>query len=108
DAQGTTVSGTGEPGATVVVRDVAGQTSGQGTVDANGNYSLTLATPQGNGETLTVVQSDTLGKVSPTITLTAPDFTAPAAPTATIAEDGSAITGTGESGATVTVRDPAG
>ncbi|WP_168371481.1 BapA/Bap/LapF family large adhesin [Sphingomonas sp. Leaf257] len=108
DAQGTTVSGTGEPGATVIVRDVTGQTIGQGTVDANGNYSLTLATPQGNGETLTVVQSDTLGNVSPTITLTAPDFTAPAAPTATIAEDGSAITGTGEPGATVTVRDPAG
>ncbi|QXT35501.1 BapA prefix-like domain-containing protein [Sphingomonas sanguinis] len=108
DAQGTTVSGTGEPGATVVVRDANGQTIGQTTVDADGNYSLTLTTPQGNGETLTVVQSDNLGNVSPTITLTAPDFTAPAAPTASIAEDGSTITGTGEPGATVTVRDPAG
>ncbi|MGJ7455081.1 BapA/Bap/LapF family large adhesin, partial [Sphingomonas parapaucimobilis] len=108
DSQGTTVSGTGEPGATVIVRDANGQAIGQATVDANGNYSLTLTTPQGNGETLTVVQSDALGNVSPTITLTAPDFTAPAAPTATIADDGSAITGTGEPGATVTVRDPAG
>ncbi|MFN3776300.1 BapA/Bap/LapF family large adhesin [Sphingomonas parapaucimobilis] len=108
DSQGTTVSGTGEPGATVIVRDANGQAIGQATVDANGNYSLTLTTPQGNGETLTVTQSDALGNVSPTITLTAPDFTAPAAPTATIADDGSAITGTGEPGATVTVRDPAG
>ncbi|WP_347093053.1 BapA/Bap/LapF family large adhesin [Sphingomonas parapaucimobilis] len=108
DSQGTTVSGTGEPGATVIVRDANGQAIGQATVDANGNYSLTLTTPQGNGETLTVVQSDALGNVSPTITLTAPDFTDPAAPTATIADDGSAITGTGEPGATVTVRDPAG
>ncbi|HIV78364.1 MAG TPA: BapA prefix-like domain-containing protein, partial [Candidatus Sphingomonas excrementigallinarum] len=108
DAQGITVSGTGEPGATVIVRDANGQTIGQATVDANGNYSLTLTTPQGNGETLTVVQSDTLGNVSPTITLTAPDFTAPEAPTATIAGDGAIITGTGEPGATVTVRDAAG
>ena len=54
------------------------------------------------------MQSDTLGNVSPTITLTAPDFTAPEAPTATIAGDGAIITGTGEPGATVTVRDAAG
>ncbi|WP_183988974.1 Ig-like domain-containing protein, partial [Sphingomonas zeae] len=108
DAQGTTITGTGEPAATVIVRDANGETIGQGTVDADGNYSLTLTTPQGNGETLTVVQSDAAGNVSPTITLVAPDFTAPAAPTAIIAADGASIIGTGEPGATVTVRDAAG
>ena len=108
DAQGTTITGTGEPAATVIVRDANGETIGQGTVDADGNYSLTLTTPQGNGETLTVVQSDAAGNVSPPITLVAPDFTAPAAPTATIAADGASIIGTGEPGATVTVRDAAG
>ena len=108
DAQGTTITGTGEPAATVIVRDANGETIGQGTVDADGNYSLTLTTPQGNGETLTVVQSDAAGNVSPPITLVAPDFTAPAAPTATIAADGASITGIGEPGATVTVRDAAG
>ncbi|WP_322964062.1 BapA/Bap/LapF family large adhesin [Sphingomonas fuzhouensis] len=108
DAQGTTISGTGEPGATVTVRDAAGQTIGETIVDADGTYILPLATPQANGETLTVTQSDGAGNTSPTITLTAPDLTAPLAPTADITADGTAITGTGEPGATVTVRDGAG
>ncbi|MFE8583312.1 BapA/Bap/LapF family large adhesin [Sphingomonas sp. NCPPB 2930] len=105
---GTTVTGTGEPGATVSVRDAAGQVIGTATVDAQGNYTLTLTSPQANGGTLTVTQADAAGNVSPAATLTVPDTTAPAAPTATLGQNGDTVTGTGEPGATVSVRDAAG
>ncbi|KTT99357.1 hypothetical protein NS355_06810, partial [Sphingomonas yabuuchiae] len=105
---GRTVSGTGEPGATVTVRNAAGQVLGTAVVGAQGGYTLTLTTPQANGGTLTVTQSDPAGNTSPATTIAAPDITAPTAPTATIAGDGTSVTGTGEPGATVTVRDPAG
>ncbi|SFR76225.1 BapA/Bap/LapF family large adhesin [Sphingomonas jatrophae] len=104
DTTGAVVSGTGEAGATVTVRDGAGTVIGSGPVDANGNYSITLATPRTNGETLSVTQADAAGNVSPAATTTAPDTTAPLAPSATIAADGTGVTGTGEAGATVTVR----
>ncbi|WP_294237294.1 BapA/Bap/LapF family large adhesin [uncultured Sphingomonas sp.] len=107
-ADGTSVSGTGEPGATVTVRDAAGQPLGTATVGTNGSYSVPLTSPQANGGTLSVSQSDPAGNASPATTVTAPDTTAPAAPTATIAADGTSITGTGEPGATVTVRDATG
>jgi VCBS repeat-containing protein len=108
DATGTMVSGTGEAGATVTIRDPAGVAIGTATVAANGSYSTTLSTPQGNGEILHVVQADATGNASPPVSVTAPDFTAPAAPTASVSVDGLDVTGTGEPGATVTIRDPAG
>ncbi|SUJ24274.1 Uncharacterised protein [Sphingomonas paucimobilis] len=108
DDEGTSISGTGEPGATVSVRDGAGVVLGSTTVDAQGNYTLALDTPQANGEALTVTQSDAAGNPSPATPLTAPDITPPAAPTATIGADGVTITGIGEPGTTLTIRDSAG
>ncbi|WP_440978095.1 BapA/Bap/LapF family large adhesin [Sphingomonas pseudosanguinis] len=108
NGQGTTITGTGEPGATVTVRNAAGQVLGTATVDAQGNYSLTLTTAQANGGTLTVTQSDAAGNVSPAASVTAPDLTPPAAPTASIDDEGAIIAGTGEPGAVVAVRDAAG
>jgi VCBS repeat-containing protein len=108
DAQGTSITGTGEAGATVTVRDAAGQTLGQATVDAQGNYTVALTTPQANGGTLSVVQSDVTGNASPVITLAAPDITPPAAPIASVSADGTTLTGTGEAGATIGVTDSAG
>ncbi|MGJ7455080.1 Ig-like domain-containing protein, partial [Sphingomonas parapaucimobilis] len=105
---GRTVSGTGEPGATVTVRDAAGQVLGTAVVGAQGGYTLTLTTPQANGGTLTVTQADPAGNISPAVTLTAPDTTPPVAPTASINGDGTSVSGTGEPGATVTVRNAAG
>ena len=108
DGQGTAITGTGEAGATVTVRDGAGQPLGQATVDAQGNYSIPLTTPQANGGTLTVVQSDPTGNASPATTIAAPDITPPTVPTAIVSADGTTLTGTGEPGATVSVTDAGG
>ncbi|WP_315761726.1 BapA/Bap/LapF family large adhesin [Sphingomonas sp. Y38-1Y] len=105
---GTALTGTGEPGATVTVTDPAGNTVATGTVGADGSFTLPLQPPLANGETVTVVQTDAGGNASPTTSVTAPDITAPAAPSAEVADDGTAVTGTGEPGATVTVRDAEG
>jgi sugar lactone lactonase YvrE len=108
DNGGTTVSGIGEIGATVTIRDAAGQPIGTATVDAQGNYAATLATPQANGQTLTITQGDAAGNISPTATIIAPDTTAPAAPIAGVSADGTTVSGTGEAGATVTIAGSAG
>jgi hypothetical protein len=107
-ADGTQVSGVGEPGATIVIRDPDGATIGIGQGGPDGGYTVTLTTPQANGELLSVVQSDGGGNISPPVTAQAPDITAPAAPTATVSPDGASVSGAGEAGATVTVRDAAG
>jgi VCBS repeat-containing protein len=108
DANGTIVTGSGEAGATVTVRDANGAVLGTATVGAQGNYAVTLATVQGNSETLSVTQVDAAGNVSPAATLVAPDLTAPLAPTGIVADDGASISGSGEVGATVTIRSPVG
>ncbi|MES3043815.1 BapA/Bap/LapF family large adhesin [Sphingomonas faeni] len=108
DASGTIVSGSGEPGASVTVRGVDGTVLGTGTVDAQGNYAIPLGAVQGNGETLSVTQADSAGNTSPASTLVAPDLTAPLAPTGIVGGDGTSISGSGEAGATVTIRSPVG
>ncbi len=108
DANGATVTGTGEVGASVRVVNSLGTVLGTAVVDANGNYAVTLASPQNNGQALTVIQADAAANDSPSVPLTAPDTTAPLAPTASVAADGLTVSGTGESGATITIRDPGG
>ncbi len=49
-ADGTLVTGTGEAGATVTVRDAAGQPLGTATVAADGSFSVPLASAQLNGQ----------------------------------------------------------
>ncbi len=108
DATGSIVSGTGEPGARISVSATGGGEIGTATVDARGSYSIILSTPQGDGQAVVVTQTDAAGNVSPGTSLTAPDITAPAAPTGVVAADGASIAGTGEAGATITIRSPVG
>ncbi len=108
DATGSVVSGTGEPGARISVSTTGGGEIGTATVDARGSYSIILSTPQGDGQAVVVTQTDAAGNVSPGTSLTAPDITAPAAPTGVVAADGASIAGTGEAGATITIRSPLG
>ncbi|MBF7143924.1 MULTISPECIES: BapA/Bap/LapF family large adhesin [Pseudomonas] len=104
-ANGRLLSGTGEPGATVTAADGAGAVVGTGIVGGNGRFELTLATPQVNGETLQVVQTDAAGNTSQPGAVQAPDILAPAVPTAlSFAADGSALSGQGEAFATVRLR----
>ncbi len=108
DATGSVVSGTGEPGARISVSITGGGEIGTATVDARGSYSIILSTPQGDGQAVVVTQTDAAGNVSPGTPLTAPDIIAPAAPTGVVAADGASIAGTGEAGATITIRSPLG
>ncbi len=108
DATGAIVSGTGEPGARVTVTDTTGNALGSAIVTAQGGYTITLATPQVDRQTLAVVQTDAAGNASPAASLLAPDLTAPAAPAAIVGADGTTVSGAGEPGATVTIRNPLG
>jgi len=109
NADGVTVTGHGEPGATVSVRSVDGTLLGTGLVGANGSFNLTLNSPQINAQVLTVTQEDPPGNVSTAVNVVSVDLTAPDAPTALVLNGaGLQLTGNAEAGSTVIVRDAAG
>ncbi|WP_241651126.1 Ig-like domain-containing protein, partial [Rosenbergiella nectarea] len=71
---------------------------------ADGTFSVTLATPQTNGQILSVVSTDTAGNASDAANVTAKDTTAPTEPSGIqLSDDGKTISGKGEVGSTVTV-----
>ncbi|WP_241582200.1 Ig-like domain-containing protein, partial [Rosenbergiella nectarea] len=76
DAAGSIVTGKGEVGSTVTVTDTSGKELGTGTVGADGSFSVTLTTPQTNGQTLSVTATDAANNTSLATTTTAPDTTA--------------------------------
>ncbi|UYK79254.1 Ig-like domain-containing protein [Xanthomonas sacchari] len=102
-SNGMEINGTAEAGATVTVTDGNGAVIGQAAVDASGNWSLVPASPLPDGTVITAVATDAAGNASPPATTTV-DALAPAAPVLQ-PSDGSAIVGTAEAGATVTVTD---
>ncbi|MCW0464327.1 Ig-like domain-containing protein [Xanthomonas sacchari] len=102
-SNGSEINGTAEAGATVTVTDGNGAVIGQAAVDASGNWSLVPASPLPDGTVITAVATDAAGNASPPATTTV-DALAPAAPVLQ-PSDGSAIVGTAEAGATVTVTD---
>ncbi len=61
---GTVVTGSGEVGATVTVRDAGGAAIGTATVGTGGTWSVSLTTAQITGATLSVTQTDRAGNVS--------------------------------------------
>ncbi|MEY8513461.1 Ig-like domain-containing protein, partial [Lactococcus taiwanensis] len=112
---GYVVSGTGEAGSTITIKDDAGNTVGTGTVDSEGNYSIEVPGSVGPDAPLTVTATDNSGNTSqPTSTTTPsdPDTTAPEAPTVGgvtgNSTDGYVVSGTGEAGSTITIKDDAG
>lgn len=110
------VSGTAEPGSTVVVRDAAGGEIGRGTADAStGAFDIDVTVPAREGEhRFTVVAEDAAGNVSEAAagTATVPDTTAPMSPVAqdpgTWQDGTGTLVGTAEPGAEVVVRDADG
>lgn len=109
NADGLTVTGRGEPGATVSVRTAGGALLGTALVAANGAFSVTLSAAQINAEVLTVTQEDPPGNVSTAVNVTSVDLTAPDSPTALLLSgSGVQLSGNAEAGSTVTVRDAAG
>jgi len=61
---GTTITGTGEAGATITLKDDSNNTIGTAIVDSNGTWSITPATPVSSGTALSATQSDTNGNTS--------------------------------------------
>ncbi|MGU1013220.1 Ig-like domain-containing protein, partial [Pseudomonas aeruginosa] len=105
-SNGTTLSGTAEPGATVSLTDGNGNPIGQVTADGSGNWSFTPSTPIANGTVVNVVAQDAAGTSSPGASVTV-DSQAPAAPVVN-PSNGTTLSGTAEPGATVSLTDGTG
>ncbi|MBV5945830.1 BapA prefix-like domain-containing protein [Pseudomonas aeruginosa] len=105
-SNGTTLSGTAEPGATVTLTDGNGNPIGQVTADGSGNWSFTPGTPLANGTVVNATASDPTGNASSPASVTV-DSVAPAAPVVN-PSNGAEISGTAEPGATVTLTDGSG
>ncbi|WP_048303904.1 Ig-like domain-containing protein, partial [Pseudomonas aeruginosa] len=93
-SNGTTLSGTAEPGATVTL------------TDGSGNWSFTPGTPLANGTVVNATATDPTGNTSAPASTTV-DSVAPAAPVVN-PSNGAEISGTAEPGATVTLTDGSG
>ncbi|PBZ16606.1 Ig-like domain repeat protein [Pseudomonas aeruginosa] len=105
-SNGTTLSGTAEPGATVTLADGNGNPIGQVTADGSGNWTFTPSTPLPNGTVVNATASDPTGNTSAPASTTV-DSVAPAAPVVN-PSNGAEISGTAEPGATVTLTDGSG
>ncbi|EKT4522839.1 BapA prefix-like domain-containing protein [Pseudomonas putida] len=102
-SNGVELSGTAEPGATVLLLDTNGDPIGQATADGSGNWSFTPATPLPHGTVIEAVALDEAGNTSSPAAVTV-DAVAPAAPVVN-PSNGSTISGTAEPGSTVTLSD---
>ncbi|WP_121497818.1 Ig-like domain-containing protein [Pseudomonas aeruginosa] len=105
-SNGTTLSGTAEPGATVSLTDGNGNPIGQVTADGSGNWSFTPGTPLANGTVVNATASDPTGNTSAPASTTV-DSVAPPAPVIN-PSNGVVISGTAEAGTTVTLTDGSG
>ena len=106
---GDQVSGTAEPNSTVHILNPGGTIIGTTTADADGDFTATLVPPQTNGEHLVANATDAAGNTSGNTAVTAPDSTAPDAPTGVIvAGDGGSVSGHAEIGSAITVKDSNG
>ncbi|MFO1593221.1 Ig-like domain-containing protein [Pseudomonas aeruginosa] len=102
-SNGTTLSGTAEPGATVTLTDGNGNPIGQVTADGSGNWTFTPSTPLPNGTVVNATATDPSGNASSPASVTV-DAVAPATPVVN-PSNGTTLSGTAEPGATVTLAD---
>ncbi|MCO2543753.1 BapA prefix-like domain-containing protein [Pseudomonas aeruginosa] len=102
-SNGTTLSGTAEPGATVTLADGNGNPIGQVTADGSGNWTFTPSTPLPNGTVVNATATDPSGNASSPASVTV-DAVAPATPVVN-PSNGTTLSGTAEPGATVTLTD---
>ncbi|MCO2319882.1 Ig-like domain repeat protein, partial [Pseudomonas aeruginosa] len=102
-SNGTTLSGTAEPGATVSLTDGNGNPIGETTADGSGNWSFTPATPLANGTVVNAVAQDPAGNTGPQGSTTV-DAVAPNTPVVN-PSNGNLLNGTAEPGSTVTLTD---
>ena len=106
---GTKVTGTAEPGSTVVIRDENGDQIGSATADPEtGAFEAELNTPKTNGEPLTAEATDGAGNTSPKAGVDADDNTAPPAPTLTNDSEDNKLVATEDKDITGSAPDAAG
>ena len=104
---GRTITIKGEPNSTATIYNAAGDVIG--TVVLSGDGTATFTLPSSNGQNVTVTLTDGSGNESSETPVTLPDTLAPNAPTdLVVSNDGSQLSGKGEPGAKVIVRDPNG
>ncbi|MEB7788561.1 Ig-like domain-containing protein [Staphylococcus equorum] len=106
-SESTQVTGTGEPGSTIIVKFPDGSVI-IGTVDNQGNYVIDLPVDKkldGNEE-LVITSTDSSGNVSRETKVTVKDATAPTVNKVTSGD--TKVTGTGEPGSTIIVKFPNG
>ncbi|MEX5354036.1 Ig-like domain-containing protein [Pseudomonas juntendi] len=102
-SNGSSLSGTAEPGSKVIITDGSGNPIGETTADGSGNWTYTPTTPLPNGTAVNVVAQDAAGNTSPAAAVTV-DSSAPAAPVVN-PTNGTTLSGTAEPGSTVTLTD---
>lgn len=101
-ADGSVVTGTAEPGNTVVITDSNNTPIGSGVAGEDGSFTIPITPPQTNGETITAIATDPAGNPSQPETTLAPDITAPQPPANLIINPtGDQVTGTAEPNSTV-------
>ncbi len=106
-SDGSTASGTGEPGAAVEITDAGAAVVGTATVQPDGSWTTPLSPVPADGSAINAGQTDPAGNASPLATVTV-DYAADTLPTPGLnPTDGSTASGSGEPGATVEVRDAA-
>jgi|GEM_PF-2416000 Ca2+-binding RTX toxin-like protein len=103
-SNGTEITGTGEPGATVTVVYGSPEVELTTTVDPSGVFSITPSTPVPHGSVLTATQTDPSGNESGDVDVTI-DGENPDAPVIQ-PSNGALVSGTGEPGATIEVTYP--
>ncbi|HCT4713172.1 TPA: Ig-like domain repeat protein, partial [Pseudomonas aeruginosa] len=102
-SNGTTISGTAEAGAKVILTDGSGNPIGETTADGSGNWTFTPGTPLANGTVVNAVAQDPAGNTGPQGSTTV-DAVAPNTPVVN-PSNGNLLNGTAEPGSTVTLTD---
>lgn len=106
---GTEIVGTAEANSTIQILGANSQVIATTTVDANGQFKITLSSALSDSNKATMIVVDAAGNQSTPLNVTAgTDNTAPVAPTAIINTDGTEVSGSAEIGAKITVKNSAG
>jgi hypothetical protein len=101
----TTVTGTGVAGDTVIITDADGKELGRGVVGEDNTYSITLNRKAKGDEKLYATQVDTLGNQSEKVETTVVAVHIDPPTVNDVTEGDSKITGKGEPGDTITIKD---
>jgi len=105
-SNGTQISGTAEPGGTVLIMDASGQMLGEAAVGLNGVWLFRFAQVLPTGFVLRMAVRDAAGNVGAETTTTVDsNLTTPPTPDPS---NGSSISGTAEAGQNIVVRDANG